>query len=337
MQLWTEILPPSEQTVYARQSLQAIEEAKGSLSAFLPSRPIDDVTLRFTRTRGGLTPTAEYRSYDAETPIGAVPGGERVTIDLPPLGQKLRVGELDQLRARGGASVVGQENLIARHTDQAVAAVADRLELARGQVIETGKLKINENGFIVEHDLGRSDDMTVTAAKKWNADGSDPLEDLIAWAEAYENANGEAPGAIVVSPKVRGALRKSNAFRAMASGTTPNAVSVDFVNNVLQSEGLPALTTYSRSVNVAGKSQKVLSEDKVLLLPTPGTEALGATYLGTTLEASEPEYGLAPGDRAGIVAGTYRDDDPIATWVRATAIGLPALVNPDGAMVATVV
>lgn len=338
MKLWTEILPPAEQTVYARQSLQQREEAKGSLAAFLPTQPVDDITLRFDRTRMGMVPTAEYRSYDTETTIGALPGGERVTIDLPPLGQKVRVGELDQLRARGGATIAGQENLIAAATDRVVTAVSDRLEYARGRVIETGKLSINENGFKVEHDLGRSQDMVVTAATKWNQDGADPLEDMQAWAEAYEDENGQAPGALVVSPKIRSTLRKSEAFRKMVGGvaSTPNAVSLDFINTQLQSEGLPALQVFSRRVNVAGEVQRVLDEKKAFFLPAAGSNILGGTFMGTTLESAEPEYGIAPGDRAGIVVGTFRDNDPVATWVHASAIGMPALVNPNAAMVAEV-
>lgn len=335
--LWTEILPPAEQTTYARASLQALEEAKGSLSAFLPIRQVNDITLRFDRTRAGLVPAASFRSYDAETAIGALPTGERVTIDLPPLGQKIRVGELDQLRARGGATLEGQQTLIAQATDRVVAAVADRLEYARGRIIETGRLTIDENGFKVDHDLGRKAEMSADAAVKWTEEAANPLEDLQAWAEAYEDENGTNPGAIVVSNKVRSALRKSVAFRKMATNAaTPDAVSVDFINTVLESEGLPVLTVFNRRVNIGGEVKRVLSDKHVFLLPQAGTDELGATFMGTTLESAEPEYGLGADQRAGIVAGTFRDNDPIATWVHAAAIGMPALVNPNASMVAKV-
>jgi hypothetical protein len=42
------------------------------------------------------------------------------------------------------------------------------------------------------------------------------------------------------------------------------------------------------------------------------------------------------GEEPGIVAGSYEDEDPIALWTKASAIGLPILANPDLSMVADV-
>ena len=52
---------------------------------------------------------------------------------------------------------------------------------------------------------------------------------------------------------------------------------------------------------------------------------LGATYWGTTLETSEPEYNIGELDRPGIVVGTWKTRDPIAVWVHSAAIGMDAL------------
>lgn len=57
---------------------------------------------------------------------------------------------------------------------------------------------------------------------------------------------------------------------------------------------------------------------------------------GRTLESQEPEYGIEAGDQPGIVAGSYKEHDPVSTWVKATAIGMPVLANPDLSFVADV-
>jgi len=109
----------------------------------------------------------------------------------------------------------------------------------------------------------------------------------------------------------------------------PQIVTLAKVNEVLGSFDLPPLTAYDRQVNFKGTVTKVLSPEFLFMLPTPGGTVggvkLGATYWGQTLEATEPEYGIAELDRPGIVVGTWKTRDPIAVWVHAAAIGLAVL------------
>ena len=69
--------------------------------------------------------------------------------------------------------------------------------------------------------------------------------------------------------------------------------------------------------NLGSGAVRVIPDDRILLLPAPvspddpdGTD-LGATFWGTTLEASDPRYNIEDAEQPGIVAGTYRDDDPL--------------------------
>lgn len=336
MELWTSAVEPAELTTFARQSQQQIEAAKGSLAAFFPSEVVDDVSVRYMKGKKGLVDAAEFRAFDAETTIGALEGGQRVTMDLPPVGQKIRIGELDQLRARTlDPSDERVQISVAKATERAVAATDARVEALRGSILESGKLVVNENGFNIDVDLGRSEDMTTTAGTLWGEGGATPLDDLLAWADQYATKNDTMPGTLLVSRKALSALQRSAQILSAIPNSSVTVASVDVVNAILGSYGLPSVQLFDRKVKVGGTVRRVLDENKLFFLPAAG-ESLGKTTWGRTAEADDPDYAIAPAEGAGIVAAAHKVHDPYSYWARATAIALPVMTDPDASMVATV-
>lgn len=349
-EMWTDLVEPVELTGFARARLEDYERAQnGSLTAYLPNDFLNDIEAKFEVGGTGLQPVAEYRSYDAETPLGSLPGAQRVTVELPPLGMKMKVSEYDQLRARGNLKNVLLRPSVDRITVRLVDAISDRLEYERGYAIENASLLIDdETGFKQTGDWERDASMEVDAStgtgEYWNDHaGSDAIRDLLDWQDLYIATNGFPPGSILTSTKVYGHLQRSAALRVLASSLSgaPAILSQEAVNGVLASYGLPPVKTYDRQVNFRGTVQKVLEDSFLFLLPAPaggtiGGQKLGATYWGTTLEAGEPEYGIAELDRPGIVVGTWKSRDPIGLWVHSAAIGLPVLGNANLAMRAQV-
>ncbi|QTF81710.1 major capsid protein [Gordonia phage BeeGee] len=345
MALWTDVIDPATLTGYVRQSMADYEASKGSLSVFLPNRTVPDIVARFTAGQSGLLDAAEYRSYDAEASIGGPPEAKRVTLELPPLGRKVRVSEYDQLRMRG----TDQDELVLNSILNTAAivgrAISDRAEVARGAVINSGKAAINENGFIAEADFGRDASLTVTAPTLWSVSASaSPLTNLRLWADAMSDLNGDRPGAALMSTRVYNAMTTCAEFRALAATTagTPNIVTREYVQQVLTSFNLPQIVVFDRKVRVAGTVQRVIPDTKVFLLPTPvdpnspdGTD-LGGTWWGQTLESMEPDYGVAAGEQPGVVVGAFKTKDPIGVWVHGSAIGLPVLANANLSLAATV-
>lgn len=337
MALWTEVVTPLELTTVARLSAAEREREKGALAQFLPNQMVNDTVVRLNSSENGLVEAAEYRAFDAETTIGATPGGKRVTVELLPLGQKVRVSEFDQLRQRGTASPELVKNSVAGVAVRVGQAVADRMELLRGQVLTTGKATIDENGLNGEQDYDRDSAMSVTAANSWSeADNGKPIDDLLAWVEAYTDANGEAPETLLLSTKALTSLGKSAQLRGLTGlQSAPTVVSRQFVIDQLAAFGLPNVQVYDRKVRVNGKAQRVIAEDTALLLPAGGSD-LGATFWGNTLESTDPLYGLADDDRPGIAVGAHQEYDPMGVWVHAAAIGMPILANANLSMAAKV-
>lgn len=333
MALWTDLVEPRELTVFARRAQADVEAAEGSLSNFFPSTLTDGDTVKYTITESGLVQTAEYRAWDTETGIGKLEGGQRVALELPPLGRKIRIGEFDHIRDRNDET--NQMRIAARATATAVKAVTERLEVARADALNSGRIQIEENGFNVDVDLGRDEDLTVSAATAWDTDGSDPIQDILAWVETYtEMNNGEVPGTIMGSRKILSVLQRNAVINSAVGDNT--LVTLSSINSLLGSYGLPSITTFDRRANVGGTVRRLLPEENLFLLPAAGSNALGQTVFGRTAEADDPEYGLAIAEAPGVVAALHREWDPFGYWTHVTGIGLPVMTNPNASMVATV-
>lgn len=353
-ELWSDLITPAELTGYARQSALELEKRWGSLSRYLPNEFVNDIVAQFEVGQTGLLPVAPFRSYDAETPLGKTQGRQKVFLELPPIGEKMRISEYDQLRQRNGNvqdSVI--TNSLLKLTDTIVEDVSTRLEVARGQAIELGELDIAENGFIQGMDFERDPSLTVDASTGvgdyWNDhDSATPLEQLTTWCDAYADINdGERPGSILTSRRVVSHLARCDEFRNLFATLVgrPSVVNRAAVNAVMADHELPPFDFYERKAvfdNLDGngvQKRNILSGNKIFLMPTPGQSTgggLGATYWGQTLEADEPEYSLEPSELPGIVAGVWKTRDPIGLWVHCNAIALAVLGDANKSMVATV-
>ncbi len=318
-------------------------ERANSLSAFLPNIQIQDTVARVSDLISSQADAAEVRSYDAEAPIGrAAELTRNIVFDLPAIAQKLRVSEEQQLRARG-ATDAALGDVITRYGAQVGKAIADRVELFRGEALATGKIHIaGENGVYADIDFGRDAAMAPTVGTSWEDADSTPLSDLIAWSEAYSDLNGAEPSQIVMSRTALLRLVKNKEVIAAATTTTATGkaalprVTPQAVIDIFGEYGF-TVGTYNRKVKVAGQSRRVIPEDQVLILPGDNT-LIGRTVFGTTVEAVEPYYGynIAPEDAPGIVVGAFREEDPAGAWVRGNAIAAPVLVNANLSMSAKI-
>lgn len=344
MYLNTDYVTPVELTGYVRAALADMQVNQFSLARFLPNSPIDDLMYRFTRGGEGLTEAATFRAYDAESSIGSRPGVTRVSGELPPISRKIRLGEYDRLRQRRNSDTAIR-NAILDDAVRMVRAVAARLELARGEALYRGQLQINENGVQATVDFGRAGGHTVAPGTVWSTVATaTPLVDLLAWQQTYVDTNGQPPEVMLTSTRVANYMLQSQQIRELlaANGVTPALASRDGMNSILSAYGLPPIEVYDARVSVGGAAQRVIPDDRLIMLPAPGDPNdpqgtdLGATLMGTTAESLEPNYGIDGADQPGVVSGAYTTNDPVAVWTKAAGIGLPVLVNPNLTLAADV-
>lgn len=337
MALWTDIIDPATLTGYVREALADIEARRGSFARYLPNRETPDISVRFVAGQAGLVAEASYRAYDAEPGIGKKPGGKRVTLELPAVGQNIPVTEYDQLRTRNASDELILQQVL-NTARQVAQAVSDRVERVRSVVVRTGVATIAE--IAAADDFGRSASHTVTAGTLWSSATSvSRLTDLQAWCDTYEATNGVQPGSIVMSRNVFRLLQSGDEFKTSLAGGGSRRGTADQVNEIVASEGLPPIEIYSRRTSAG----LLLPANELLLLPEPvdpndwqGTQ-LGATFWGQTLTSSEADWDIADTDQPGLVAGVYRNEKPpMIAEVISDAIALPVAANANLSFKATV-
>ncbi|MEV8149948.1 major capsid protein [Arthrobacter sp. NPDC080073] len=336
--LWTDLITPAEATGFVRAELAALEVNKPSLARWLPNVEVSDITVRFLKGQAGFVQEAEFRAFDAEPSTAGSSSGQRVTLELPALGQNRPVSEYDQLRLRNASDQLIRASIF-KEIKNAATAVAHRIERLRGTVLNTGKATINQGNFISDDDFGRSGTHSVTAASLWSDPTVSRMSDLNAWSDVYSATNnGTDAGAILMPRRVFRALAAGKEFATLlANGATRPGLEAD-VRGLLTSAGLPELFIYDRST----ASGRVLPDDRLMFLPAPvdpqsGQSEMGATFWGQTLTSMDSNYAIEPSEQPGVVVGVYKNEKPpMIAEVVSDAIALPVLANANLSFVAKV-
>jgi hypothetical protein len=332
--LWTDVIDPATLTGYMRESLAAYEAAKGSLERWLQNETVPDIHVSFDVGAFGLTATARFRAFDAEPEYGKEEAGKRVSIELPAIGQKIAISEYRALRQRNAGDQAMLDSIL-KTADRVVRAVADRMELLRGVVLDTGVATVNQSNFLISDNFGRPAGHTVTAATLWSDPAADRIDDLLAWQDVYFGTNSVNPGVTLMSTAGYAQFRKGDQFQNTVTG---RPLTQGEIGSILAVEGLPPIQIFDRRVNFEGTLTPVIPNNKVLYLPRPeDSDAMGKTYWGTTLTATDLGWGIADDEQAGIVAGVYRNEQPpVIAEVISDAIGMPVLGNAALSFSATV-
>jgi hypothetical protein len=331
-----DLVDPAELVNYVRQFDQEVlrPEAQLSLDQWLPNVTTEDLDFRIRKGALNDVDVAEYRAWDTPAVMTGRPGTTRIKGELGPVSRQIPLSEEEFLRQRSldRGSNDPIVNAIFDDAERMVRSVQARIELARGDLIDDGKVTINEGGFNLEADWGRDPSMSPTVGTLWSNPAADIIQDLLGYAETYYDQNGTYPGALRVTRQILGYMALNTEVReyAAANGSTPSRVPFAAINEIFASQGLPEFFVYDTSVRVGGVKTSVLDSDKVYYMP-PAGEPVGNTFYGPTAEALKlREKGLIERDAVpGIVAVVTESEHPVQTFTVATAIALPVLPNPD--------
>lgn len=284
--------------------------------------------------------TAAYRSFDGTIHVSARDAGSGKFVDLIPFSDSLNKGEYERIAEQiaylGGTNRAVQTRAAYNDAERLMGTMNNRIELAWGDVLSDGKLTINENGFQGEADYGvPANQVTAPAGALWtdaNAATAVPLTDLDAWQEV-RIANGNArAGQTIMSRTRRSILRRNKQIIDAVYGSTQGrtSVSVQELNNLLESEELPTIVTYDAMLNVEGTDTRVFPVDKVALLPEDISQ-LGTMVFGLTATALEivgsNKAEMTFGDAAGIVGVVEKVGPPYREFTFVDAVGMPVLTN----------
>jgi hypothetical protein len=344
MTIDTDYVDPATLTGYVRE-LPA--PRMWVLNQFLPDRLVEDVEAYVEQlTRHNRA--AQFRAWDAETPMGQRDSFKRDRVQLPPLGEKLIVSEyerlqLERVRSRGDTtapmvnSIYDDAEVITRH-------VRARMELARGDVLTDGKFTLSgENGLTLEADYGLPASHSVSPATVWSDHANATvIDDLRTWADTYTDDAGESPGAMFTTRTVIGHMLRNQEVRDLVgmSSDTTSILTQTQLNTVLQAHGLPPVGEYNAKIeNSGGSTVRPVPEDHLVMLPEDPS-SLGSTVWGITAESLELAAGENPSldfeDAPGLVGVVLREADPVKIMTKVTGVGMPVLADPNKLLVADV-
>lgn len=325
-------------------------DTDGTLAEWLPSVNVADVQYRVVEV-GRNNRAAAIRAFDTPAQIAARPGATERRGGLPAISHMLPLSESERMRLRRLAGIAAAddevENAIFNDADIVTQNVNNRVELLRGEALSTGQNVINEGHVrqTVQHGIPGGN--LVAAATAWTDPAADIYGDLSTWQELYVDSDGEEAGVILTSRRVLGLMLRNETIRQMIGNNTGTVADPGTLNNALAARGLPTIRTYDRKVeDAAGVAQRVIAQNRLLLLPTGGGDAgtdgraIGETQFGITEEA-----GLLAGanppqidaeEAPGLVAVTLVQDHPVLTATLGTAIALPVIGRPKAVVSATV-
>lgn len=317
-----------------------------TLNTWLPDNNIGDIEAAFTTTFH-RNRAAMFRAFDAETPIGQRDDFSRSRVSMPPLGQKTLVGEEERLKLEmlrsGGNNDAALIQALYNDAKINTEAVLARMELARGQVLTTGKFSFQGENQLkgIEADFGVASSHLPTAVDAWtDHNNADPLEQMRDWADLYTDDSGEPPAYALTSRVAIGHLLRNAAVRSAFAtlGGTPSVITRAQLAGLLDANDLPQLVQYDTQVYVGSTATRIIPVNKMIYLPA-NPASLGNTYWGITAEAMElvglgnPQltFTQAP----GLVGMVTKEGDPVRTWTKVTGIGMPVLADPLKLLTAT--
>ncbi|MFI0929618.1 major capsid protein [Streptomyces sp. NPDC021012] len=331
-------------TVFARQ---IDTPAKYRLTReVLPETRIQGIKFRTTSAKRRVN-AAKFRAYDAPTAM-AKRQAERVVNEgmLPALGQTLAVSEMDQILLDVGHGKDTQEyiDLLYSDAERHVESIQTAQELLAGQLLATGTVTLPGLGLDVNWNVPAAN--RPTAAILWDNPNATPLSDERAWMDYLADSGAPAPREVITSRRARALLASNAEYRAAYYGSstvggTPTAtLAPNEVDVVRARYGLPPIVTYDVQVWNDDVYQRVLPDNKWIMVPDVPASEWGQTQYGRTREAAKFTSGTNPAltreEAPGIVVVSHVDDNPVQIYTRGAAVGMPVLYVPDIHISATV-
>ena len=309
-----------------------------------PEERTDEFEIKYLLGSNAAPVSASVHAYDSEAQVGSRDGLTEMSMEPAIIKRKIKMGEKlikAMTQARTDAEVQRVVDTIYNDVDNMVNSVRTRIERMRFEAISTGKLVLNENGFVGEVDYGVTDDQKETVTTSWTDASANPLEDIERFVNKTVELSGVTPERILTSRRVFNALKRHDSVRKGIFGVnSARLVTNAELNAFLQEQGLPAIATDDRVYreqlnNGQYVTRRFFSEDAFVLLP--GGE-LGKTVFGVTPEEANMQYNKTATFQnfGNIISQIYSTNDPVARWTKAVALAMPSFPTANQIFIANV-
>lgn len=208
-------------------------------------------------------------------------------------------------------------------------SVENKIEAMTMEMYSTGKIAINDAGYVRNVDMLVPGDnkVTLTGTDKWSNADADILGDLM---DLLEMVKYPAGAKILTSRKIVTYMLKNNALKKLAFGDSASfsPMSLTQLNSLLGNYDIPAIAVNEATTwyyDATGKKAEKRYWPENILTIIPGNS--GELAMGDTVEEIAGTNLVAVRNKIALVQ--YETVDPYTITTMASALQFPYLVNAD--------
>lgn len=283
---------------------------------------------------------ATVHAFDTEAEIGTRPVFDKTEVEKLLIKRKINQTERVRLLTENG---VYADDAIVRYVFDDMRQMADavkvRTEVAKMEVLATGKMTIKENNLNMTVDYGVP--TKNTGFKIDFGPDADIIGQIMAVADAAAES-GNALTEIVTSTKILRKLAANNGIQTLIYGTVGAGtyVPAERIRSLfVELFGFGVITTNDlryKTQTASGNeaTKRFFPEDKMAFLSNGTASSFGVGLWGVTPE--EADYGQYNDKSMDqfITITQWATPDPVAVWTKASGVFIPVVPNPTGLFIA---
>lgn len=308
-----------------------------------PDQKTENIKAEYLRLAAGATipVMATVHAFDTEAEIGSRPVFDKTEVEKLLIKRKINQTERVRLLTENG---VYADDAVVRYVFDDMRLMADavkvRTEVAKMEVLATGKMTIKENKLNMTVDYGvPASNIGYKLDLSADADIIGQLRAIVDDAADSGNTLTE----VVLSNKILRKLSSNKGIQTMIYGSVGvgTYVPTDRLSALFMSMfGFGTITTNDlryKTQTSSGKetTKRFFPDDKIAFLSNGTSASFGAGLWGVTPE--EADYGQYNEKSANqyITVTQWATHDPVAVWTKASGLFIPVVPNPNGLFIAS--
>lgn len=311
-----------------------------------PAKKKMGLNLKFIKGAKGLPTTLSLSAFDVKSTKKDRIGFQSVQTKMPffkndmLIDEELRQELLIAIEA-GNADYI--DTILRNIFDDTITlldAAGVARERMRMQLLSSGAISMANNGQAYTYDYGLGLDQKVTPTTAWNANGADPLSDIIAWQDVIENKGYARPARAITSRTVLRTLMKNAGIKEAVYVMSQGKVTLTEANvkdYFREHAGIEIAVYDKKYMNESGVATRYIPEDLFILIPDGD---LGNTWFGTTPEEADLRSGATDAEVSivdtGVAVTTTKTTDPVSVDTKVSQVVLPSFEAADQIMIADV-
>lgn len=218
-------------------------------------------------------------------------------------------------------------------------SVKTRTEIAKMEVMSTGKMSIKENNLDFTIDFGVN---KFKELKGWEDPTHDILGDILDMVQMALD-KGYVVNSALTSTKMRSYMLKNEGIMKAIKGVNyvGMAITPAEVNNLLLSLYGISVVIDDDMYGIADKNnttrtpKRFLPDNVFTLYSSTGNGKIGTGLWGVTPEEEKASAFTAMSQKQFITISQWATPDPVAEWTKASGVFIPVIPNPYGIVIGT--